>query len=96
MNFLREKFTELIIFLLFLILLALWVQAGYNEALRDFVTGSFGALLAALGLRPRPNTTNVDHADNIKATLIDTAQTQTGDIIGRDIKNSEIENERNT
>jgi hypothetical protein len=86
---LRDKFTELLIFVSLVSIFALWAANDFRNDLSYYVFGLFSAFLTSVGMRPRPNT-NVQ-ADTISADSIESARTQTGDIIGGEIKNKERE-----
>jgi hypothetical protein len=87
LQFVKDKFDVLLITFVFLAIFATWVLSGFPGELRDFVVGSFGGFLAALGLRPRPN--QQFQAETLTADSIGTAKTETGDIIAREIHTKE-------
>lgn len=87
-NLFREKFTEILIFVLFVAASAIWIEQGYPPELRDYVRELFIAFLTIAGVRrlAQPQTIN---ADTVSAEYVEKASTQTGDINAAEINQKE-------
>jgi hypothetical protein len=82
LQLLRDKFTELLIFVALVAIFTLWAENDFRNDLSYYVFGLFSAFLTSVGMRPRPNDVK---ADTITAEHIETARTQSGDIISPNI-----------
>lgn len=81
-QFLRDKFDVILVTVALVIVGATWINLGFEVKLEPYVFALFGSWLTVLGLRPRPNRTDIV-TDYIEAEHIDTANTEQGDIIGK-------------
>lgn len=78
MQFLKEKFEIILMTILFVMLFLFWVHYDFNEKVFVFLNVVFGSLITLLRVIQKPNTIN---AEQISADNIETAKTQSGDII---------------
>lgn len=84
MQFLKDKFEFIVVTIVLSILLLVWVQSGYNPEVKELLIAVFGAWLAVLRIVQKPSTVtaNTVNADGITAENIESASTESGDIIG--------------
>ena len=78
MQWLRDKFEVLLVSVIFGSVFWIWVQSDYRGDVKEFLIAIFGAWLALLRVVQRPS--NVQ-ADTITTDSIDTAKTESGDIV---------------
>jgi hypothetical protein len=86
MQFVREKFDVILIAALFATFAIAWIALGFPDQMREIVGGLFIAFLTATGIRPRPPAVQ---ADTIRADVVETAKTETGDIVAEKINEKE-------
>lgn len=78
MQFFKDKFEFMVVTFVLLCVFWFWVQSDYRPDIKEFVIIISGAWLALLRVVQKPS--NVQ-ADTIQTDSIDTAKTQSGDII---------------
>ena len=86
LNFLREKFTEILVATLFVTFAGIWIYLGFPDQMREIVGGLFIAFLTVAGIRPRLPQPPTINAENVSAEYVDKASTETGDINAGEIK----------
>lgn len=77
-QFLKDKFEVILVSIVFMVVFVLWVQSDYRPDVKEFLIAIFGAWLALLRVVQRPS--NVQ-AQTINADGIESASTQSGDIV---------------
>lgn len=87
-TFIKEKFTEILIGLMFLIFAGIWIALGFPDQMREIVGGLFIAFLSVAGVRKLPQPQNIT-TDTISAEYVDKASTQSGDINAAEINSKE-------